>query len=62
MRNTMNYVPDSFLSDLTPEAFDEMIEELEMLFAAAPEIHPYGSRLAELPAGWGVVNEDATKH
>jgi hypothetical protein len=48
-------VPRSFLTDLTPEAFDELAEQLEFWVAACPELHPYGSRLGELPKDWGVV-------
>lgn len=62
MKSTTDYVPQSFLEDLTPEAFDELLEQLEMMFAACPEIHPYGSRIPELPAGWGVVSEAETRH
>jgi hypothetical protein len=56
MRNPKTeMVPESFLADLTPEAFDELVERFGMWLAACPEIHPYGSRLAELPRDWGVV-------
>lgn len=62
MRNHIPYVPESFLSDLSPEAFDELREQLEMMFAACPEIQPYGSRLPELPKDWGVVEDGEAKH
>ena len=56
MRNRhTEYVPETFLKDLTPEAFDDLAEQLEMWLAACPEIHPYGSRLQELPRDWGMV-------
>jgi hypothetical protein len=48
-------VPRSFLTDLTPEAFDELVEQLEFWMAACPELHPYGSRLQDLPKDWGEV-------
>jgi hypothetical protein len=54
-------VPRSFLTDLSPEAFDELVEQLEFWMAACPEIHPYGSRLAELPRDWGLIEESAPK-
>ena len=58
MRNQRTeYVPASFLTDLTPEAFDELVEQLDFWLAACPEVHPYGSQLAELPKDWGVVEQ-----
>lgn len=58
MRNRhTEYVPESFLKDLSPEAFDDLAEQLEMWLGACPEIHPYGSRLQELPRDWGIVTE-----
>ncbi len=63
MRNShIEYVPESFLKDLSPEAFDELAEELGFWLAACPEIHPYGSRLAELPKDWGVVEDVETRN
>lgn len=56
MRNHQTeLVPRSFLTDLSPEAFDDLAEQLELWLAACPEIHPYGSRLHELPRDWGMV-------
>lgn len=54
-------VPRSFLTDLSPEAFDELIEQLDFWFAAHPEIHPYGSRLPELPRNWGSIEAGQTR-
>ena len=54
-------VPRSFLADLSPEAFDELVEQLEFWVAACPEIHPYGSRLADLPRDWGSIAGAAAK-
>jgi hypothetical protein len=54
-------VPRSFLTDLSPEAFDELVEQLEFWMAACPEIHPYGSRLTDLPRDWGSIEQEATK-
>lgn len=62
MRNHTPYVPESFLSDLSPEAFDELVEQFEMWLAPCPEIHPYGSRIPELPKDWGVVEEGKVRH
>jgi len=62
MRNhRTELVPPSFLTDLTPEAFDELMEQVEMWVAACPEIHPYGSRLGELPKDWGLTGEAGTR-
>jgi len=55
-------VPRSFLTDLSPEAFDELVEQLEFWMAACPEIHPYGSRLADLPKDWGWVEQAQTRN
>ncbi len=61
MRNTqVEMVPKSFLTDLTPEAFDELVEQIDFLLAPCPEVHPYGSQLPELPKDWGVVEEVAS--
>ena len=61
MRNHIPYVPESFLSDLSPEAFDELVEQLEFWVAACPEIHPYGSRLPELPRDWGLIESPGAR-
>ncbi len=62
MRNPMPYVPESFLADFSPEAFDELVERFEMWLAPCPEIHPYGSRIPELPKDWGLVEPGETRH
>lgn len=40
----------------------ELYADLEMLLAPCPEIHPYASRLEDLPRDWGTTEVVAETH
>lgn len=54
MRNRhTQYVPETFLKDLTPEAFDDLAEQLEMWLAACPGDPPLRIAVAGAAEGLG---------